>query len=76
MNFAEEFPFLKNIDRCSKLYDFIGPETWFLNIFKCLRMDKDWLYDKPEQWTAIESFKMGKKFVANNKDVNDAIKEL
>ena len=39
--------FKRNIDRCSKLYDFIGPKTWF--IFECLRKDKDWLYDKPEQ---------------------------
>ena len=39
--------FKRNIDRCSKLCDFIGPETWF--IFKCLGMDKDWLYDNPEQ---------------------------
>ena len=37
--------FKRNIDRCSKLCDFIGPETWF--IFECLRMDKDWLYNKP-----------------------------
>ena len=57
--------FKRNIDRCSKLYDFIGSETWF--IFKCLRIDKDWLYDKPEQWTANESFKKGKKFVATLK---------
>ena len=34
-------------------------------------MDKDWLYDKPEQWTANESFKKGQKFVANIKVVND-----
>ena len=52
--------FKKNIDRCSKLCDFIGPETWF--IFECLRMDKDWLYDNPEQWTAYESFEKGSKF--------------
>ena len=68
--------FKRNIDRCSKLYDFIGPETWFLKILECLRMDKDWLYDKPEQWTANESFKKGKKFVANIEVVNDATKEL
>ena len=66
--------FKRNVDRCSKLYDFIGPETWF--IFECLRMDKDWLYDIPEQWTANESFKKGQKFVANIKVVNDAAKEL
>ena len=35
-------------------------------------MDKDWLYDKPEQWTANKSFKKGKKFVGNIKVVNDA----
>ena len=69
MNFAEEFPFLKNIDRCSKLW-FIGPEIWF--IFECLRMDKDWVYDKPEQWIANELFKKGQKFVANIMVVNDA----
>ena len=63
--------FKRNIDRCSKLYDFIGPETWF--IFECLRMNKDWLYNKPEQWTANESFKKGKKFVANIKVVNNAV---
>ena len=62
--------FKRNIDRCSKLCDFIGPETWF--IFECLRMDKDWLYDKPEQWTTHESFKKGQNFVANIKVVNDA----
>ena len=68
--------FKRNIDRCStcQLYDLIGPETWF--IFECLRIDKDWLYDKPEQWTTNESFKKGKKFVANIKVVNDAAKEL
>ena len=68
--------FKRNIDRCSKLYDFIGPETWLLKILECLRMDKDRLYDKPEQWTANESFKKGKKFVANIEVVNDATKEL
>ena len=62
--------FKRNIDRCSKFCDFIGPETWF--IFECLRMDKGWLYDKPEQWTANESFKKGQKFVGNIKVVNDA----
>ena len=73
--FRREIPiFKRNIDRCSKLYDFIEPETWF--IFECLRMNKDWLYDKPAQWTANESFKNGKKFVANIKIVNDAAKEL
>ena len=36
-------------------------------------MDKDWLYDKPEQWTANESFKKDEKFVANIKVVNDAV---
>ena len=35
-------------------------------------MDKDWLYDEPEQWTAYESFKKGQNFVANIKAVNDA----
>ena len=59
---------------CSKLCDFIGPETWF--IFECLRMDKDWLYNKPEQWTANESFKKGQKFVANIKVVNDAAERI
>ena len=39
-------------------------------------MDKDWLYNKPEQWTANESFKKGKKFVANIEVVNNAAKEL
>ena len=34
-------------------------------------MDKDWLYNKPEQWTANESIKKGKKFVANIKVVDD-----
>ena len=34
-------------------------------------MDKDWLYDKPEQWAANESFKKGQKFVANIKVVID-----
>ena len=29
-------------------------------------MDKNWLYDKPEQWTAYESFKKGQNFVVNN----------
>ena len=62
--------FKRNIDRCSKLCDFIGPETWF--IFECLGMDKDWLYANPEQWTAYESFKKGQNFVANIKVVNDA----
>ena len=52
--------FKRNIDRCSKLYNFIEPETWFLKILECLRMDKDWLYDKPEQWTVNESFKKAK----------------
>ena len=61
--------FKRNINRCSKLCDFIEPETWF--IFECLRMDKDWLYDKPEQWTAYESFKKVQNFVANIKVVND-----
>ena len=62
-DFCQGIPvFKKNVDRCSKLYDFIGPETWF--IFECLRMDKHWLYNKPEQCTANESFKKGKKFVA------------
>ena len=41
--------FKRNVDRCSKLYEFIGPETWLLKILECLRMDKDRLYDKPEQ---------------------------
>ena len=62
--------FKRYIDRCSKLCDFIGPETWF--IFECLRMDKDWLYEKPEQWAANESFKKAQKFVSNIKVVNDA----
>ena len=62
--------FKKNIDRCSKLCDFSRPETWF--IFECLRMDKDWLYNKPEQWTTNESFKKGQKFVANIEVLNDA----
>ena len=62
--------FKKNIDRCSKLCNVIGHETWF--IFECLRMDKDWLYNKPEQWTANKSLKKGQKFVANIKVVNDA----
>ena len=53
--------FKTNINRCSKLCDFIGPETWF--IFECLRMDKDWFYDKQEQWTAYESFKKCQNFV-------------
>ena len=66
--------FKRNIDRCFKLYDFTEPETWF--IFECLRMNKDWLYDKPEQWTANESFKKRKKSVANIKVANDAAKEL
>ena len=35
-------------------------------------MGKDWLYDKPEQWTAYELFKKGQNFVANIKVVNDA----
>ena len=61
--------FKRNIDRYSKLCDFIGPESWF--IFECQRMDKDWLYDKPEQWTANKSFKKGQKFIANIKVVND-----
>ena len=69
--FRRKIPvFKRNIDRCSKLCDFIGPETWF--IFECLRMDKDWLYDKPEQWTANKSFKKGQKFVVNINVVNDA----
>ena len=73
--FSREIPvFKRNIDRCSKHYDLIGPETWF--IFECLRMDKNWLYDKPEQWTANESFKKGKKFVTNIKVVNNEAKEL
>ena len=68
--FRKEIPvFKRNIDRCSKLCHFIGSETWF--IFECLRMDKEWLYDKPEQWTANKSFKKGQKFVANIKIVND-----
>ena len=62
--------FKRNINKCSTLCDFIGPETWF--IFECLRMDKDRLYDKPEQWIACESFKKGQNFVANIKVVNDA----
>ena len=46
--FRREIPvFKRNIDRCSKLYDFIGREIGF--IFECLRLDKDRLYDKPEQ---------------------------
>ena len=40
--------FKRNIDRCCKLCDFIGPETWFLKILECVRVDKEWLYDKPE----------------------------
>ena len=35
-------------------------------------MDKDWLCNKPEQWTAYESFKKGQNFVANIKVVNNA----
>ena len=62
--------FKRNINKCSKLCDVIGFKTWF--IFECLRMDKDWLYDKPEQWAANESFKKGQKFVANIKVVNNA----
>ena len=52
MNFAEEFPFLKET--------LTGVPR------------KDWLYDKPEQWTAYELFKNGQNFVANIKVVNDA----
>ena len=35
-------------------------------------MDKDWLYDKSEEWTPNKSFKKGQKFVANIKVVNNA----
>ena len=62
--------FKRNIDKCSKLCNLNGPETWC--IFQCLKMDKDWLYNKPEQWTVYESFKKGQNFVANIKVVNDA----
>ena len=73
--FRREIPvFKRNIDRCFKLYDFIGPETWF--IFECMRMDKDWLYDKPEQWTANQSFKKGQKFVATLKLLTMQLKEV
>ena len=34
-------------------------------------MDKDWLYDKPKQWTANESLKKGQIFVVNIKIVNE-----
>ena len=62
----------RNIDRSLPLCDFIEPEAWF--IFEFLRMNKDWLYDKPEQWTVNESFKKGQKFVANIKVVNNVAK--
>ena len=58
------------IDEDSKLIDFIGPETWF--IFDALNLDKNWLYDSPGSWSCNESFKKGRKFVANIKVVNDA----
>ena len=69
--FRREIPvFKRNIDRCSKLFDFIGPKTWF--IFECLRMERTGFTKKPEQWTANKSFKKGQKFVANIKVVKDA----
>ena len=64
MNFAQEFTFLKETsDRRSKFSKFVGSETWFT--FKYLKTDKDWLNEKPEQWTANDLFKKSQQFVAN-----------
>ena len=35
-------------------------------------MGKNWLYDSPGSWSCNESFKKGRKFVANIKVVDDA----
>ena len=63
-------PLFVHIDQSPKLFDLIGPESWFL--FTALNISHDWLSLPCREWETSGDFCYARDFMRTVKVVNDA----